>query len=103
MGRILITNAGLLALSFEFAGRTWEEATTFPPTDANAKRVRGLLERVESEIAAGAFDYELSFPASPNKDLAPDSARSGAAPGSDSPTLQDFGRAWFQSMSVGWK
>lgn len=108
MGRILVTESGELALAFEFGGRTWEEPTGLPASETNAKRVRRLLARIQGEIEKGSFDHHLSFPRSSNTSAAievrsPNGLDARGTVTDPMPTLQEFGRRWFEQMRVGWK
>jgi integrase len=52
---------GVLFVDFRFQGKRCREYTALPDTPANRHKLERLLERVESEIAAGTFDYAATF------------------------------------------
>lgn len=53
-----LESKGTLFLDFRYAGQRLREYTTLPDTSANRKRLLKVLERIEGEIALGAFDYQ---------------------------------------------
>ena len=56
-----LESKGTLFLDFRYAGQRLREYTTLPDTSANRKRLLKVLERIEGEIALGAFDYQKTF------------------------------------------
>ena len=55
---------GALFFDFRIAGERCREYTVLPDTSANRKKLQKVLDRIESEIAAGTFDYRQFFPTS---------------------------------------
>lgn len=111
------TDSGMLFLDFYYRGIRCREQTALPDTPANRKKVQKLLERIETEISLGTFDYARFFPGSRN-------ARKFAAMpmttavkalntalrddadqerGSTAPLFRDFAEVWFAEKSVEWR
>jgi len=72
---------GLLFLDFKYQGQRMREQTALPDTVVNRKRLQNALERIETEIALGSFDYQKTFgkplptqPALADEDEAPQHA-----------------------------
>lgn len=59
-----LTGRGTLFLDFRYCGQRCREYMALPDTPANRKRVEKVLAKIETEIAAGAFDYASTFPTS---------------------------------------
>lgn len=121
MGSIQVRKeTGNLIVDFYYQGQRRREQTALPDTPANRKRVQKLLDRVESEISLGSFDYARLFPNS--KQLAKQNetpmvtaiqAVSAAVAGVPYPTanpaldatplLKNFVEVWFAEKSVEWR
>jgi len=121
MGSIQVRKeTGNLIIDFYYQGQRRREQTALPDTPANRKRVQKLLDRVESEISLGCFDYARFFPNS--KQLAKQNetpmataiqavaaADAGAPyppanPALDAtPLLKDFAETWFGEKSIEWR
>ena len=56
--------SGCLIVDFYYQGKRCREQTALKDSTPNRKRLEKLLERVETEITAGTFDYAAVFPAS---------------------------------------
>ena len=52
---------GCLIVDFYFGGVRCREQTTLKDNPANRKRLQKLLDRIESEIEAGTFEYRRFF------------------------------------------
>jgi integrase len=110
MGSIrTLTSKGTLFMDFRFAGQRLREYTMLPDTPANRKRLQKALDRIETEIALGSFDYTKTFgkplPAGNNEDadntcqeLAATSARPNGTP-----LFRDFADLWFVEAEVTWR
>lgn len=103
MGSIRRRNdTGLLFFDFIFKGIRCREQTTLPDTRENRRRMTKLMERIESEIRLGQFDYARYFPNSAKaarfKALAQQTP--GAAP---SPTFTGFAEEWYLESEPSWK
>ena len=110
MGSIrLRAETGLLFMDFKYQGRRMREQTTLTDTPANRKRLQKALDRIETEIAIGSFDYTKTFgkPLPSGKDDEPDEAlqASGSAPirPGRSPLFRDFAELWFKEVEVTWR
>jgi hypothetical protein len=53
---------GLLFMDFRYLGKRCREQTLLPDTPANRKKLEKVLSRIESEIEASTFKYEVYFP-----------------------------------------
>jgi integrase len=100
---------GTLFLDFRYAGNRLREYTSLADTPANRKRLQKALERIETEVAMGTFDYQKTFgrplPAKPEslsevKTVA-DAPRT-RAPGVV-PLFRDFAETWFAEVEVTWR
>jgi integrase len=109
---IQISDTGKLVVVFEMGGSTWSEPTALTANEANIEKARALLQRIESDVAAGRFEYGLTFPTSAN--LVNAEPRGGTGKSAHAkkaqptlrggmPTLKALGTQWYQMMSVGWK
>ena len=68
MGSIrTLASKGTLYMDFRYAGQRLREYTVLPDTPTNRKRLQKALDRIETEIAIGNFDYAETF----GKALAP--------------------------------
>ena len=52
---------GTLFMDFRFAGQRLREYTSLADTPTNRKRLLKALDRIEADIALGAFDYQKTF------------------------------------------
>jgi integrase len=99
---------GTLYLDFFYRGKRCREQTALPDTAENRRKVQALLNRIEKEIAQGAFDYAVTFPSSPR---AAAFARSTSVHGrstttaivGDTPLFSQFAEQWFVEMSPQWR
>ncbi len=103
---------GTLFLDFRYAGQRLREYTTLPDTPANRKRLQKVLDRIEGEIALGAFDYQKTFGKSlpvaeiePPQEATPAGPAQGALkrPPSTTPLFRDFAEVWFAEAEVTWR
>lgn len=88
------------------------EQTALPDTPANRKRLQKVLNRIEGEIALGAFDYQKTFGKPlPAPDIEPpqEPTPAGPAPGAlkqppcSTPLFRDFAEVWFVEAEVTWR
>src|SRR6185295_4485881 len=114
MGSIrTLGSKGTLFMDFRYAGQRLREYTVLPDTPANRKRLQKALDRIETEIALGSFDYAKTF----GKTL-PTEAKDGQPEiGADSadavasqkprtastPLFRDFADTWFTENEVQWR
>ncbi len=103
---------GTLYLDFFYRGVRCREQTALPDTSENRKKVQSLLNRVQRDIAQGAFDYAAVFPGSPRaaqfgvpavgSHPTAQVADSGVARAA-TPLFADFSELWFLEMSPQWR
>lgn len=96
---------GTLFLDFKFQDRRLREQTALPDTPANRKRLQKVLDRIEVEIALGAFDYAKTFgkPLPAQKDQAETEAQDIKAAKTSTPLFKDFANQWYQEAEVTWR
>lgn len=100
---------GTLFLDFRYAGNRLREYTSLADTPANRKRLQKALDRIETEVTMGTFDYQKTFnrplPAKPESlsEIKPmaDVPRI-RAPGAV-PLYRDFAETWFAEVEVTWR
>lgn len=109
-----LESKGTLFLDFRYAGQRLREYTTLPDTPANRKRLQKALDRIEGEIALGAFDYQKTFgkpmpvqegctqPAGAGSDQQA-GVDDAAATRSSTPLFRDFAEVWFAEAEVTWR
>lgn len=103
---------GTLYLDFFYRGVRCREQTALPDTSENRKKVQSLLNRVQKDIAQGAFDYAAVFPGSPRAARFSIPAV-GSHPSAQmvapsvapavTPLFTDFAEQWFLEMSPQWR
>jgi integrase len=109
---------GKLFCDFRYKGKRCREYTALADTKANRQKLGKLLEKIEAEIKANAFDYAAYFPnsklvksfaisvvssssiysTSPNAPLI-----SGSQPTPNGPLFKDFAKKWFDECKIGWR
>lgn len=111
---------GYLFIDFRYNGYRCREQTALTDTTANRKKVQKLVERIESEIAAGTFDYQRFFPGSKNPEKfnvaagpsfalnpvaqAVSDAMNQSSPGvAGTQVLRDFVETWYTEKEVEWR
>lgn len=100
---------GTLFLDFRFAGQRLREYTTLADTVANRKRLVKVLERIETEIAVGSFDYQKTFgkplPVKSDEVEAEEEQVVSAAPAPKpaSPPFKAFAEQWYSEAVVSWR
>jgi len=121
MGSIQVRKeTGNLILDFYYQGQRHREQTALPDTPANRHKVQKLLDRVETEISLGTFEYARIFPNSKQiaklaetpmatavKAVAAAVAGVPYPPANDmrdgTPLFRDFAETWFAEKSVEWR
>ena len=99
-------------MDFRCAGQRLREYTMLPDTPSNRRRLQKALDRIETEIALGTFDYAKTF----GKPLPQSEAKSGEElPGTTSqqgapvfsrngtPLFREFADLWFGEVEVSWR
>jgi len=110
---------GLLFFDFRYKGTRCRELTALNDTTVNRKKVQKVLDCIESEIAAGTFQYSKYFPGSKNASkvysqnelpIAINSvaanvaqALAGQSAGGNIPLFRDFAETWFTEKEVEWR
>ncbi len=103
-----------LYLDFFYRGVRCREQTALKDTAENRKRLQALANRIQKEIAQGAFSYEAHFPNSPKAQQfshqesgLPTSSSALAAPTNfaapQTPTFSEFSETWRAEMSPQWR
>jgi integrase len=109
-----------LILDFYYRRIRCREQTVLEDTPANRRKVQKLLDRIESEISLGTFDYQRYFPSSRNAarfrqspmtsavqalgSALSGSPKQGNAAGSvPTPLFREFSETWFNEKSVEWR
>jgi len=103
---------GTLFMDFRYAGIRLREYTELPDNIANRKRLQKALDKIETDIALGTFDYEKTFgkplPQRDAKD-APNSAElsptvlAAQQVAVQSPVFQEFANQWFGETEITWR
>lgn len=90
---------GKLFIDFRYQGQRCREQTLLDDTAANRRRLEKLLDKIESDISIGIFDYAKTFPNSPRaKKFAKDSEQINGAP-----LFSEFVEEWWQENAFRWK
>ena len=105
-----------LFFDFRFQGRRCREYTALEDTPANRRRLGRVLARIESEIKAGTFDYDATFPgsraaprhskpsaASSRPVRSPQGGERGAEDQEHTPTFEEFSTTWLAEHKVEWR
>ena len=112
---------GALFFDFRYNDERCREYTLLPDTPINRKKLQKVLDKIESEIAAGTFVYANYFPNSKAlKRLAKETqvetgsslegvaaiageAVVGAKAQATGPLFKDFATKWFDERSIEWR
>lgn len=115
---------GKLVIDFRFKGERCREQTALDDTPANRKRLVKFVEKIESDITAGTFNYAETFPNSKRAGklgltaVTPVAAALGqihsgnpgaaprpafATPAAVLPTFREFTATWVAENDVGWR
>ena len=113
--------SGKLFCDFRYKGKRCREYTALEDTKSNRQKLTKLLEKIESEIKDGTFDYIKYFPTSKiaksfAQPFEPENAV-GKMPTSSnttisvavsaainqSPLFKDFSEKWFDECKIGWR
>ena len=114
------TETGLLFFDFRFNGLRCREQTLLQDTSVNRKRLEKALAKIEADMAAGTFDYAVTFPGSRNApakapEPAPASppgapvlpvstaAAAASAAASSTPSFKDFTATWLSEHQIEWR
>ena len=96
-------------MDFRYAGERLREYTVLPDTPANRKRLQKALDRIETEIALGSFDYAKTFgkalPSVKSED-AEEIPQVGVTTSNrihGTPLFRVFAEQWFTEVEVTWR
>lgn len=112
MGSIrTLPSKGTLFMDFRFQGQRLREYTLLADTPGNRKRLQKFLDRIETEIALGTFDYAKTFSKPlPNRqaDEAPDTNEAASLtrienPRRATPLFKEFANLWFSENEIQWR
>ena len=104
----------LLFIDFRYLDQRCREQTALPDTPANRKRLQKVLERIESEIAAGSFNYRQFFPNSRQAAKFDQGAQPApvaitviqpmaAVAVQTTPFFKDFAEVWYSEKEIEWR
>ena len=94
-----------LFFDFRYEGKRCREYTKLPDTPANRKRMQRVLEKLESEIALGQFEYSKYFPGSHNAAKFAATAtipKTGTAHPA-TPLYSEFAETWYLESEPLWR
>jgi len=108
---------GKLFLDFYYQGVRCREQTALANTPTNRRKVQKLLDRIESEIQAGCFDYGATFPGSTRamqftgvqppvgggRGASVHSRRSPERDVDRTPRFHDFAKTWTREKEPEWR
>jgi integrase len=98
MGKIRVTKAGYLYFDFFYQGIRCREYTKLKNTPENFKIMKAALEKIESEILLGTFDYPKYFPGSRiATQFSQDTKKSDGIP------FEEFAQQWYKNNMISWK
>lgn len=110
---------GKLFFDFRVGSKRFREQTELDNTPANRKKVEKVLDRIESEIQSGTFDYLRYFPGSKraaifaaseavpvsSTPVAAEIANLATQPAKTSagPTFKEFAATWYSESEISWR
>ncbi len=117
------TYSGKLFCDFRYNGKRCREYTALEDTKANRQKLTKLLEKIESDIKDGIFEYHKYFPNSKLAKSFSNSENSNAGINSintnpvdhsniyssiqaivaPTPIFKDFAEKWFDECKIGWR
>jgi len=90
---------GKLFIDFRYRGSRCREQTLLDDTPVNRRRLEKLLDKIESDISVGTFDYAGTFPNSPRaRKFAKESEQLNGAP-----LFSEFVEEWWEENAFRWK
>ena len=102
MGSINI-RSGRLQLDFRYRGIRCREQTSLSDTEANRRRMRKLLDKIDAEILLGTFDYQAYFPNSRKVTQFAEQDERRAEALSRTPRFGTFAEGWLDENEVRWR
>jgi integrase len=105
MGKIRTRDDGTLFFDFRYQGCRCREYTRLSATRQNRTRMQKVLNRIESAIELGQFDYETFFPNSKKarKFARAEPDRQSSSAEESTPTVGEFDELWLKQNEVTWK
>ena len=104
--------SGALFMDFKYQGRRMREQTMLPDNIANRKRLQKALERIETEIDLGSFNYEKTFGKPLNEPIGSSELKvrqNGSVGGAAAvrphaaQMFHVFANQWFTESEVSWR
>lgn len=92
-----------LFFDFRYRGVRCREYTQLEDKPANRKRMKTILQRIESEIILGTFDYKAYFPNSPLVERFAEHDAEVVRRTAKDPLFRDFAGQWMEENRIGWK
>ena len=102
----LLKRKGTLFFDFRVRGVRCREYTALADSEANRKRLKKVLDRIEAEIATGTFDYRRFFPESNLASQFEVPARATSAIDkamSVTSLFRAFTKEWYAQHEIEWK
>ena len=102
MGSINV-RSGRLQLDFRYRGIRCREQTNLGDTEANRRRMRKLLDKIDAEILLGTFDYRTYFPNSRKVAQFAKQDERRAEQLSRTPNFKTFAKQWLDENEIRWR
>ena len=104
MGKVRTRQDGTLFFDFRYQGYRCREYTKLKDTRQNRTRMQKVLNRIESSIELGQFDYQAFFPNSKKAKMFASVQEENPAQAPDAfPTFGEFVEQWLKQNEVTWK
>lgn len=107
-----LESKGTLFMDFRFASVRLREYTELADTPSNRKRLQKALDKIETDIALGTFDYEKTFgkplpqretkEGQLNSELSP-TAMAAQAVVAQTPNFREFANQWYAETEITWR
>jgi len=97
---------GKLQLDFRYKGKRCREQTKLEDNQANRRRAKKIIDRIEAEITLGSFVYADYFPNSKKaKEFEELNNRilADKAGGNSTPTFSEFSDTWLNEKQIEWR
>ncbi len=107
-----LESKGTLFMDFRYGGKRLREYTELPDTAMNRKRLQKALDKIETDIALGIFDYEKTFGKQlPQRDADASQLNAGMTPVgmashavvAQTPNFQEFANQWYGETEITWR
>ncbi len=102
MGSINV-RSGRLQLDFRYRGIRCREQTSLSDTEANRRRMRKVLDKIDAEILLGTFNYQAYFPNSRKVTQFAKQDERRAEALSRTPKFGTFAERWLDENEVRWR